>query len=104
MTTLHLSSLDLKKVKSIIKKMYPHATVWAYGSRVSGKCYEGSDLDLVVVDFGAPTHNIASLQDAFTESDIPILIDIRSWAQLPLSFQEEIRNQYIPILPDEKFQ
>lgn len=97
MHTLQISDTELKKIKNIIKKLYPAAVVWAYGSRVNGKCHEGSDLDLVIIDFGVPKGSINLVREAFRESDIPILIDIRYWEDLPLSFQEEIEKSYILI-------
>lgn len=99
MPTLQLSLSHLETVKSIIKKIYPHAVVWAYGSRVNGDCHEGSDLDLVLIDFGTEKGNISLIRAAFSDSNIPILIDIRCWKELPLSFQKEIKKQYVPILP-----
>jgi len=99
MPALHISESELKRIKNIIKKLYPTAVVWAYGSRVNGNCHEGSDLDLVIIDFGAPKGSINLVRETFKESDIPILIDIRYWKDLPISFQEEIKKSYIPILP-----
>lgn len=97
MQGLQISASELKKIKNIIKNLYPAAEVWAYGSRVSGNCHEGSDLDLVITDFGTPKGSIQLIREAFRESDIPILIDIRYWGDLPASFQEEIRKSYLVI-------
>ncbi len=97
MSILNISDSTFKKIKTIIKNLYPMAEVWAYGSRVSGNCHEGSDLDLVIIDFGVPKGSVQLIREAFRESDIPILIDIRYWQDLPTSFQEEIKKSYIVI-------
>lgn len=97
MPLLHISDSELKKIKNIFKELYPTAVVWAYGSRVNGNCHEGSDLDLVIIDFGVPKGDLQLVREAFRESDIPILIDVRYWGDLPISFQEEIKKSYIPI-------
>lgn len=97
MTVLHISKFQLEKIRKIIKNLYPAAEVWAYGSRVTDNCHEGSDLDLVIIDFGVPKGSIQLVREAFRESDIPILIDIQSWKDLPISFQEEIKKSYIAI-------
>lgn len=97
MPLLDISDFELNKIKNIIKNLYPTAVVWAYGSRLKGNCHEGSDLDLVIVDFGVPEGSIELVREAFRESDIPILIDIRYWQDLPISFQEEIKKSYIVI-------
>lgn len=97
MSSLKIHPDQLEEIKNVIKKNYPKAVVWAYGSRVSGSAHEGSDLDLVIIDFGVPKGNIYLLREAFSESNIPILIDIRYWKDLPPSFQEEILKQYVLI-------
>ncbi len=53
---------------------------------------------MVIIDFGVPKGSINLVREAFRESDIAILIDIRYWRDLPISFQEEIKKSYIPIL------
>ena len=98
MAALQISAEQLEKIKKIIKENYPNAIVWAYGSRVSGNSHEGSDLDLVVTDFGKTNGSISMLREAFSESDIPILVDIRYWNDLPVSFQNEIKKNYIVLL------
>ena len=37
-----------KDVCALLRTFVPAAQVWAYGSRISGKAHEGSDLDLVL--------------------------------------------------------
>lgn len=95
--SLKIQPTQLEEIKKVIKKIYPNSVVWAYGSRVDGSAHEGSDLDLVIKDFGAPKGNINQVREAFTESNIPILIDIRYWGDLPSSFQEEILKKYLVI-------
>jgi len=93
--SLQIKPEDLEKIKEILNEHYPHATVWAYGSRVNGTAHEGSDLDLVVRDFGVPKRNLAVIRAAFSESNIPLLIDLHYWGDLPESFQKEILKQYV---------
>lgn len=83
------------EIKSIIKQMYPKAVVWAYGSRIDGTAHEGSDLDLVVKDFGQDDACLFELKDKLKESNIPFIIDIFEFDKLPLNFQKEIEKNYI---------
>jgi predicted nucleotidyltransferase len=92
---LDLKPEYLKIVKEILLAYVPNSTVWAYGSRVNGHAHEGSDLDLVVInpqDSTVSHKNISALREAFSESNLPILVDVVDWAQIPGEFQEEIKQ------------
>ena len=74
--------------------------VWAYGSRVTGQGHETSDLDLVVRNPENPQVEIpgvADLKEAFTESDLPIWVDVVEWARVPESFQRNIEEKYVVV-------
>jgi predicted nucleotidyltransferase len=98
MAKLNVSELILQEIQSIIKNLYPQAIVWAYGSRVNGTAHEGSDLDLVIVSFGKEMGDISKIKNTFTDSNIPFLIDIHYFSNLPQSFQDEIKKNYLVIL------
>jgi predicted nucleotidyltransferase len=71
--------------------------VWAYGSRVNGSAHETSDLDLVLRTHNLqplPQNEFSKLLDSITESNIPILVDLKEWARIPDSFQKQIQKQY----------
>jgi predicted nucleotidyltransferase len=95
-----VSTLDLRPewlaiIRQILATYLPEAEVLAYGSRVTGRAHEGSDLDLVVRNPHKPTipeRNMGEVRDAFSESNLPILVDILDWARIPDSFREEIER------------
>ncbi len=95
MTKLNVSPLVLQEIQSIMKNLYPEAIVWAYGSRLNGEAHEGSDLDLVIITFGNKMGELSKVRNAFTESNIPFLIDLHYWPDLPESFQNEIEKNYV---------
>jgi hypothetical protein len=100
MNDIFIDDKSLKELRSIIKKLYPKAIVWAYGSRVGydvNNVHDGSDLDLTIIDFGQDKHDIFELKEASQESNIPFLIDISEFNTLPASFQKEIERKYIVI-------
>ena len=71
--------------------------IWAYGSRVNGTAHEGSDLDLVIrgKDLApVPVSVWGSILDKIKESNIPILVELREWTNLPASFHVNIEKQY----------
>jgi len=102
MDNLFIKVKYLEMVQSVIKQNYPNAVIWAYGSRAFGNEYtahHGSDLDLCVKCFGSENGNIARLREAFTESNIPFLVDIFEFDRLPKQFQAEIEKKHIVIYP-----
>lgn len=93
---LDLSQADLKIVLDILKKYANHMTVYAYGSRVTGKSHPGSDLDLVIMNH-ATKIPLAEIREAFRESNLPIMVDIFNWEEIPDSFKKEIDNHKVKI-------
>ncbi|MEY4587945.1 MAG: hypothetical protein RL497_21 [Pseudomonadota bacterium] len=97
--TLHLPEQYRTQVCTLLQQYIPHARVLAYGSRVKGDCYEASDLDLVAHLSGQEknTYVLGDLKDAFTESNLPILVQILDWDAIPESFREEINACYVEL-------
>jgi len=92
---IDLQRKDLEIVRTILKASVPEYDVWAFGSRVSRRAWPFSDLDLAIItdhplDFGL----LGDIREAFSESDLPIRVDVLDWASVTESFREIIRNQY----------
>lgn len=99
---LHLSARHRGMIESILSDKVPGVEVWAYGSRVNGRSFDGSDLDLVLraPDLARiPTEQLISLKHALTESMIPFLVEVRDWYRLPKQFHREIERQYVVLVP-----
>lgn len=99
---VHLKTRHRRMLEEILREHLPEAEVWANGSRVSGECHGGSDLDLVLRSPGLEKIRLATLMDveeALRESTIPFLVEARDWARLPESFQREIGRDYVVIVP-----
>ena len=76
----------------------PDEEVWAYGSRVTGRSHDGSDLDLVLRAPGLqriPAAALADLADSIRESTIPFLVETHDWARLPQQFHREIERSHV---------
>ena len=85
------------QLEALLREHVPDAEVWAYGSRVTGKSHDGSDLDLVL---RSPTlepldEGCLDLIEALEQSNIPILVQAHDWARLPESFHREIERDYV---------
>jgi uncharacterized protein len=95
---LHLPKRYLQMVQDILQTHLPNAEVWAYGSRVNGDYYEASDLDLVVrqpEDLNRRQLNLGEVVDAFSESNLPIIVQLVDWASIPADFHAEIAENYV---------
>ena len=95
---LYLREQDRLQLVQLLAHYLPDVTAWAYGSRVKGDAHEASDLDIVLRSPDLKPIPITALEDfleAVRESNIPILVEARDWARLPLSFHQEILRNYV---------
>ena len=89
--SISLEPQHLETVRSILARHVPDCEVRAYGSRVSGTARRYSDLDLVVAGDGALDWLLlAKLREAFSESKLPIMVDVQDWHAIAEWFREEI--------------
>jgi uncharacterized protein len=97
---LDLHPRHLKMLCALLQQHLPDAEVWAYGSRVNGDGHDASDLDLVVRQPGSlkqQASEIDELQDALSESNLPIRVEVVDWARIPASFHREIEHAYVVV-------
>ena len=98
---LHLSARHRALLESLLRKHLRGVEVWAYGSRVTGRSHEGSDLDLALRGprlEKIPLDRLMDFEEAVRESNIPILVEARDWARLPERFQREIEREYVVLM------
>lgn len=105
--TLHLPEHYLRQVNAILQAHLPDAEVWAYGSRVNGDYYEASDLDLVVrwpedTERSKRFSALMDVKEAFSGSDLPIIVQILDWDSIPQGFRDEILAGYAVIQSGRK--
>lgn len=97
---LQLPSRYLTMVRDILQQYLPEAEVWAYGSRVNGDHYDASDLDLVVRqpdNLSSRQTRLADAVEAFSESNLPIIVQVVDWARIPAAFHQEIEAKYVVV-------
>lgn len=98
---LHLQPKHRQMLESLLREHLPEVEVWAYGSRVTGRSHDGSDLDLVLRGPGLekiPVGQLADFEEAVRESNIPFLVEARDWARLPERFHREIEQGYVVLV------
>ena len=94
---LNVKQEYLNELKNIFSNYCPKAEIWAYGSRLTNDCHSGSDLDFTVKTFNDENKYLYELKELLNDSDIPFLIDINIFDNLPQSFQDEILKNYVKI-------
>ncbi len=90
---LDLDKKQLDILKEIITQQIPDKTVWVYGSRVTWKADEVSDIDLAVFD--CTDSQIYRLKETLEESDLLFTVDVMNWEEIPDSFRANIKKQYV---------
>ncbi|MBF0161254.1 MAG: nucleotidyltransferase domain-containing protein [Magnetococcales bacterium] len=80
---------------ALLQRFLPAVTVLAYGSRVTGGARPYSDLDLVLFATPAQRPLLAELKEALEESNLPFLVELLVWQELPDSFQRTIAARHV---------
>ncbi len=89
---LDVKPQEWKEITHILKTYAPLYTVLAFGSRVTEKAKQFSDLDLAIMT--QPPLSLseyALLKEAFDESNLPYKVDIAGWAATSVAFQNIIK-------------
>lgn len=95
---IDLSQNDWAALDRVLKENIPDLEVWAFGSRVKRLAKTYSDLDLAVITEKPLTlDKLASIKEAFDESDMTIRVDIVDWAATSQSFQDIILKDKVTI-------
>ena len=95
---LHLSPKHRRALEALLRTHLPHVEVWAYGSRVTGRSHDGSDLDLALRGpklEKIPADRLEDFEEAVRESNIPFLVEAHDWARLPERFHHEIERDHV---------
>ena len=96
---IHVATEQLAVVQDILAKHVPGIRVRAFGSRVTGeRLKQFSDLDLVLMTetpLGFPLRE--TIREAFSESDLPMSVDILEWCDLSPTFQAIIEQDHVVI-------
>ncbi|MBF0142937.1 MAG: nucleotidyltransferase domain-containing protein [Magnetococcales bacterium] len=94
MTGMDLTPEQGATLQVLLRRFLPGVTVWAYGSRVKGTARPYSDLDLMVFTTPAQSSLVSELREALDESNLPFLVDVLVWDDLPASFHRNIEEKY----------
>ncbi|HYZ42383.1 MAG TPA: nucleotidyltransferase domain-containing protein [Stellaceae bacterium] len=97
--------LDLRRdhrrlILKILRTQLPqNSKVWVFGSRATGRARRYSDLDLAI-DAGRrlTLDEIASLAEAFSDSDLPYKVDLIDWRDIDDRWRQTIMAARLVLL------
>lgn len=92
-----LAAEQYAMVLELLREIVPGIEVRAFGSRVTGKAKPYSDLDLVVCGSEKLGPRLGELESAFSESDLPIRVDVLDWHLIPDHFKTAISANSVVI-------
>jgi predicted nucleotidyltransferase len=88
----------LNIIRDILNRFVPGMSVLVFGSRINGKAGKFSDVDLAINSQGKlPANTILELKEAFSESDLPIKVDVVDISDISKEFRDIIKKKYIAI-------
>jgi len=92
---IDLAPEHLALVRRILATRLPGLEVRVFGSRVTGRARRTSDLDLALMT-QAPLDLLvlADLRDAFSESDLPMRVDLVDWSTTAPAFRRIIGEHF----------
>ena len=92
---IDLEEQYLEETKRILTQKVPQCEVRVFGSRINGKAHKFSKFNLALVDKEKlDWRKIESLKDAFSLSDVPIIVDVINWNAISDDFRKIIENNY----------
>ncbi|MBF0626130.1 MAG: restriction endonuclease subunit S [Magnetococcales bacterium] len=99
--TLDITPEQRAMLLALLRRFIPGVAVWAYGSRVKGTARPYSDLDLVVFTLPSQRPLISELKETLDESNLPFLVDVLVWSELPERFRRNIEEKYVVVQEGE---
>lgn len=95
---LELRQDHLQIVRRILLDHVPDRTVLVFGSRATHSAKKYSDLDLAILGKEPLGFDeVSALVECFSESDLPMKVDIVDWTKIDESFRRIIRKDAVEV-------
>lgn len=89
---------EIRTVTEILARFLPGVEVRAFGSRTRPEHKRFSDLDLALMTHDPLSfHELAILEEAFSESDLAFRVDLLDWAAASETMKGNIADQLVPL-------
>ncbi|MCY0967122.1 nucleotidyltransferase family protein [Parathalassolituus penaei] len=93
---IDISSEQLRIVREVLSTHLAGYPVYAFGSRARKTARPYSDLDLAIISAHPLTlDQLATVKEAFSESDLPWRVDVIDWNQASLSFKDRAKDDLV---------
>ena len=103
LSQVDITPQHLEIVTDILRRHLPDREVWAYGSRVTGRSWRYSDLDLVALgDLPIGAMLMDDLLNDLSETLLPYIVDLKDWQRIPQHWRDEILRCYAVIHSPER--
>ncbi len=97
-SSIALTPDQLALVRKILHEYVPGADMRVFGSRATGTQKPMSDLDLCIMgEKSLDALTRSHLEDAFSESILPMKVDIVEWARVSEAFRHIIDGSSVPL-------
>lgn len=99
MKLIKIEDKYLKIVIQILKKSFPEARYFVFGSRATGKNLKPySDLDIAVLEVSKINLSLLSqVQEDFSSSDLPFKVDLIDLRSISEDFRNKIESDFIEV-------
>jgi len=92
---IDLAPGDLSEIKRILKEFVPECEASIFGSRIQGRAVKFSDVDILLkgkkkLDW----RRIEQLKDSFSESNLPMQVDVVDWHSASKEFRDILSGKY----------
>ena len=97
---IDLEPQHLQVVQHILSEHVPECEVRVFGSRANGTARRFSDLDLALISpKPIPWEQMEAVKDAFSESDLPIMVDVLDWHEASAGFRKRVLQNFEVLCP-----
>lgn len=95
---MQLDRSDYLTVTRILKKYFPEARFYLFGSRAKQTAKPYSDLDILIIDQDKiPMHRLSAIEEEFDQSDLTFTVDLVDWYRITQEFHEHLIQECIPL-------
>ena len=99
---IDIEAKDLETITMILKQYVPQYKVVVFGSRAKNTAKRSSDIDLCLIGkIPLSINQLATLENAFSSSDLNIKVDLVDWRRTQTNFRNIIEKDSLIIQEPE---
>ena len=92
---IQLKEHEIAVIKRILAHDLAGVEYRIFGSRAKGSAKPYSDVDIVLLSKNPiPLLTLSTLEENFSESDLPFKVDLVDWQRITPEFQDKIKSEW----------